>query len=414
MLQMGTELTADQRLSKCTVDILGNPRYIAFNGVLMIGERATHDTKCGPVRTAATNGRDEYYHPEFVIRLTDAELRYVILHEGKHKMYRHLITWRGLWEIDPECANKACDYVINLEIEDENKDGFAMRPREEVIKVCVDERFRGMNSKQIFDILRQEKQQGGGGNEDKPGQPGGDDEGAGFDVHDWEGADDLTDDEKHQLERDIDEAIRQGALAAGKAGTSDTIDISELLTPQLDWRQILREFIQQTCAGKDYSTYNRPNRRYRSAGIYMPTGVSEQVGELICAQDMSGSTGMGKMRPVFQTEIQNACDTVHPEALRMLYWDTEIAGEEVYQGEEVKDFHKSTKPKGGGGTVVSCVSQHLIRKNIKGQAIIILTDGEIYGGDWGTWTIPVLWVIVDNPRAKPPCGKVIHVDSAYA
>jgi predicted metal-dependent peptidase len=407
MLHMGKKLLPEQRLTKCTVDILGHTRYIAINGVLMLGERTIDTEKCGPFKTAATNGRDEWYHPDFVDVLTDAELRYVILHECKHKQYRHLITWKCLWDIDPQCANKACDFFINLEIEEENPDGFAARPRESIIKVCVDKKYKGMNSKQIFDALREEQQQQGGN--PKPG-----DDGTGIDSHDWEGAEEMTAEEKQQLERDIDEAVRQGALAASKTGTAGTIDYSELLKPQIDWRQVLREFIKQTCAGNDYSTYARPNRRYRSAGIYMPTGVSQQVGELIVAQDMSGSTGMGAMRSVFQTEVQNACDTVHPEALRMLYWDTEVTREEVYKGDEVKDFHKSTKPTGGGGTTVSCVSHHIAVNGIKAQAVIILTDGDIYGGDWGTWTMPVLWVIVDNPDKHPPCGRVIHVDSSTA
>ena len=93
------------------------------------------------------------------------------------------------------------------------------------------------------------------------------------------------------MARDIDEAIRQGALIAGKTGSGGDRDLVELLKPQIDWREVLREFVVTTCTGSDYSTWQRPNRRYISAGVYMPSGISESIGELVIAIDTSGSIG---------------------------------------------------------------------------------------------------------------------------
>ena len=53
-------------------------------------------------------------------------------------------------------ANAACDYVINLELNDENDDGFAVMPSGDY-QGLVDERFRGMDSAQVFDILLSEQ-----------------------------------------------------------------------------------------------------------------------------------------------------------------------------------------------------------------------------------------------------------------
>lgn len=200
-----SKLTPQQRLQKAVIAIMGNERYRALAPILMIGERKIKEG----IPTACTNGRDEYYGAPMIEAIHDANVRYIVLHESYHKMFRHLITWKNLWDIDPQCANQACDYYINLKLNDENQDGFAVMP-EGQYKGLVDERFRGMNAAEIFKILRQEKQEGGGS---------GSGSGEGFDEHDWEGAQELTPDEKHQLERDIDEAIRQGALAAGKTGT---------------------------------------------------------------------------------------------------------------------------------------------------------------------------------------------------
>lgn len=125
MLALGNnKLTPRQRLDKAAVAITGRPYYRHLSGILMVGNRSIKEG----IPTACTNGRDEWYGPEFVESLTDAELRFVVIHETYHKLYRHLTTWANLNKINPRKANQAMDYVINLQIRDENKDGFAVCP----------------------------------------------------------------------------------------------------------------------------------------------------------------------------------------------------------------------------------------------------------------------------------------------
>jgi len=391
MLSIGKQLTTEQRLSKAVIDIMGNDKYIALAGVLMIGDRTVEDN----VPTACTNGRDEMYGRKFVDELTDPELRFLVLHESYHKLYRHLTTWQHLYKEDPRLANAACDYVINLKISDDNTDGFATMPKDGLI----DNKFKGMDSAQVYNILKQDQEDNGG-----RGGPSN-----GFDDHDWDGAQELSDAEQRDLARDIDEAVRQGALIAGKLGSGADRSITDLLKPQVDWREVMREFITTTCAGNDYSTWKRPNRRYMTSGVYMPSGISESVEGIVVAGDMSGSIGEAE-QAVILTEAKSCFDAVQPSWVRMLYWDTEVCSDEVYEQHELDDFIKSTKPVGGGGTNVECVPAHMTKHGIKAQAAIVITDGYL-GGSWGTWDCPVLWVILDNDNAKPDVGTAIHVKS---
>ena len=127
----------------------------------------------------------------------------------------------------------------------------------------------------------------------------------------------MSEQDKRELAKDIDEAIRQGALIAGKMGSGGDRDLEELLKPQIDWREVLREFITSTSAGSDYSTWQRPNRRFVSVGAYMPSGISEKVGELVIAIDTSGSIGQLELT-AFLSEVQSICDTVSPDKVRLL------------------------------------------------------------------------------------------------
>ena len=109
---LNKELTEEQRLSKAVVAILSEPRYTALAGVLMIGDKTVDDN----VDTAYTNGRDEVYGRAFIAELNDAELRFLVLHETYHKLFRHLITWKHLWDTNPKVANIAMDHNINIKI----------------------------------------------------------------------------------------------------------------------------------------------------------------------------------------------------------------------------------------------------------------------------------------------------------
>jgi predicted metal-dependent peptidase len=406
MLMMNN-LSPDQRVQKAVIDIMANPKYMALAGVLMIGSRRVeYDASKCP--TAYTNGKDVVFGADFIADLNDRQLRFLVLHEEYHKLYRHLTTWKHLYDEDPQLANMACDYVINIKLVDDNADLFATMDGPLNIG-CFDEKYRGWDSAQVFNDLKQQGQgQGNGsGQGDGQGMPNG--SGKGFDEHGWEDAQAMTADEQRELAREIDEAVRQGALAAGKLGNGADRDMVELLQPQVDWREVLRAFVQTTCQGTDYSTWRRPNRRYIGAGVYMPSGISEQIGEIVVAIDTSGSIGARELG-VFLAEIKEVADTVHPEAIRILYWDTDVAGDERYEGAEVDNIVQSTKPKGGGGTNVECVPQYIQDNQIKAQAVIVLTDGYLFGG-WGEWHHPVLWTVLDNERAKPDVGKTVHIKS---
>lgn len=396
MFMLGAKLTVEQRLQKAVIDIMANPKYVALAGILMIGNRRVEDDprRCP---TAYTNGRDEVYGRDFCDSLNDAQLRFLVLHECYHKLYRHLTTWRWMYDENARLANQACDFVINVKLVDDNVDGFAKM--DGPLKMgCYDRKYAGWDSAQVYNDLK-----------NNPPPPSGGGSGTGFDEHGWDDAKEMTVQEKQDLAREIDEAIRQGALMAGKMGSGGDRTLDGLLQPQVDWREVLRDFVQATCQGSDYSTWRRPNRRYIGAGIYMPSGISESIGEIVVAIDTSGSIG-GPQLSAFLTEVKSVAETVHPEAIRILYWDTQVCGDERYEGDDVDKIVQSTKPKGGGGTIVECVPKYLQDKQIKAQCVIVLTDGYL-GGSWGDWHHPVLWTILNNKSAVPSVGQAVHISN---
>jgi predicted metal-dependent peptidase len=399
-------MNEERKLQKAKIALMRSPKFALLSGILMVGKTRVDDN----IPTACTNGRDERYGRAFVKELRDTELNFLVAHEGYHKMYRHLTTWRKLHDEDHRLANSACDYVINLQLQDIDpsetliampryKDG----PHKGKRMGLVDERFRNMNTKQVFDILKQEKKDGGNSGVEGDG---------GFDEHDWADAKNMSDAEKKELLKEIDQAVRQGIMAHQKiAGTgAGGIDreLEGLLEPKVDWREVLREFVKATCNAKDASSWRRPNRRFLSTGTYMPSMIGEKVGHLVVAIDTSGSIG-GSELAEFLSEVKGIAEEVNPEVVDLLYWDCDVAAHEVYEGSEVSNIVSSTKPRGGGGTSPSCVSAYLKEKAIVPECIVVLTDGYV-GSDWGSeWTAEVLWCIVGGNDDVAPNGKTVHV-----
>jgi predicted metal-dependent peptidase len=396
-------LTAERKLSKVVIDLMRNPLFADMSGIFMMGTKQVSDT----VPTAHTNGRDEVYGREFIDALSIQEVAFVVVHESFHKMYRHLTTWKKLWDEDPRLANMACDYVINLEIvtRDPNRTVVSMPQKDGKPVGLIDRRFAGMNTKQVFDMLKQEQEEGDGG--------GGGGDGEGIDQHDWEGANDLTKEEKEELVKQVDQAIRQGMIAAqkmhGKGAGGMSRELTDILEPKVDWREQLREFVNATCAGRDYSSWRKPSRRFLSSDIIMPSLTGERVGNIIIGCDTSGSiTNEDHARNLSETDA--ILSVVTPDKLHIIYWDHTVAAHEIYDDSTRGSFRTSTKPMGGGGTNPDAMEAYLKQHDIKADCIIMFTDGYVpnWGSDWNG--APILWVITGGGRMTASTGKTIHID----
>lgn len=396
------KLSPEQRIERTHVTLMRDKRFCLFSGLFMIGKTEVVDN----IPTAATDGVNVKYGRAFVDSLNDKQLAFLILHETMHKAYRHLTVWDKLYKKDPMLANMACDFVINLQIKDYDPDGLVVEmPTNENGKVlgCIDEKYRGMDAAQVFAELQKNP---------PPIGDGGDGEGAGFDEHEWGKASEVTPEEAEKIAKEIDNALRQGALLAGKMNGEISTEIRELLNPKVNWRDALRDLIKTIAKGRDDSSWRKYNRRFVGSDIYMPTPISIKLGRIVLAQDTSGSV-YGEPLVQFMSEVNSITQETTPEAIDLLYWDTEVASHEVYEGHEVTNLVATTKPRGGGGTSPECIPAYIREKGMTPDCVIVLTDGEFYrneAGDWNGVDCPIIWAIIGNKNFTAPRGIVLHIE----
>jgi predicted metal-dependent peptidase len=395
--------SAEQLLTRATVWLMEYPPTCALSGVMLMGKIEVNDL----VPTAATNGRDEYYGRKFVDKLTEPEVRGLKLHEVFHKAKRDLVTWKHLYEKDPKLANKASDYVNNLMI-------WEIDPTQKYIKLpdggLLDTRFKGMDTGEVFALLKQEKDNGQGNGNGEAGQgegSGAGDQQEGFDEHDWEGSSALSDEEQRQLGEEIDQALRQGKMYAERLNGTLPHAIEAALTPEVRWEDELAEFVTSLCSGSDIPSFRKRNRRRMESEIIYPTMITERLGKLVVGIDTSGSIFCSGVLSSFMAALNNLCEVVRPESVDVLYWDSHVAGHETYDENSYAGLLTSASPEGGGGTEPQCVVDYMQQKNLRPDAVVMLTDGEV--SSWGKgWTAPTLWCITDK-RIKSEVGRSVHI-----
>lgn len=394
------KLTAHDKVIAVHVDISNNKDFASLSGYVYIG-----DVKFENIGTAGTDGRDVWYDPAFVDRLTRKQLRYLVSHESLHKGLMHCTNYKELSKKYPQLCNMAMDYVVNAIIEELDPNfSFVERPTEPA--PLIDAKYQGYSFIEVLqDLLR---------NPPPPppvGSGAGDGKGGAMDEHMFDRAVEVGSKEANELGRQIDDAARQGKLLADKlAGKASRGSVLERATQKRDtnWREHMREWVTALCEGDEYSRFAPPNKRLLPLGVVMPSHFSEATGELIVACDTSGS--MGGIYPTVFGEIARIAQNVNPDGVRVIWWDSAVCGEQLFKPHEFNNIAGLLKPLGGGGTSPNCVVEYIRAKKYQPKGVVWLTDGYLDGSD-GKVDVPALWGVVDNDHFVPPQGKAVRIYS---
>jgi len=412
------KMNAEQRLTAVNVDLANNKTFAIMSGVACVGKNIIDDT----VPTAATNGRDCYYGHDFLMAQTRKQLRYVVLHESFHKALRHCSEYNEICQREPKASNIAMDYVVNAFIEEADPEfQFVERP---TVEPLVHPKYFGMSFVQVLrDILKNAKpieqpQDGQGDSQGVQGDgkavgrvfvdPDGKPIGSELDEHMFG---ELSDEEMKEAEGQIEDAKHQGQILAeklaGKGSRGGNLD-NIMAKRDTNWREHVRNFLTEICEGDEQSRFAPPNKRLLPQGIIMPSHFTESTGEVIIACDTSGS--MSHLYPTVFGEIARIMENVLPESVRLLWWECEVVGEQVFKPIDYPNIANLMKPVGGGGTRVTCVAEHIEHNKLKPKCIIYLTDGYIES-DYRLPDFPVLFGAVDNDSFVASRGKTVRIYS---
>ena len=399
-------ITEEKRIKKGHIALMKHPETALWGGVMMMGSTEVVDEAI----TAYTDGINKKYGRAFLQAIcpTQPEVNGLILHENLHIGLRHHLHGVDMFREDGDKANKAADYVVNDMITEISK------KYPELVQLpkggLYDPQYHNMSMREVYKLLKSKK--GGGGGGGKPEKEGEQGSGSGggeyeFDKHDF--GKPMTQEEAKEMDGKIDRAIREGALLAGRLGIDLPRAISDLLDPVIDWKKELAEFVTSTCKGKDEYTWRKFNRRLISNDIYLPTVENETIGEVVVAIDTSGSIGQEQLN-AFASELVSICEAVSPDAVRILWWDTKVHGEQLFT-DNYDQIGSMLKPLGGGGTRVSSVAEYINKKKINAECVLVFTDGYLESDVVWNISAPTLWMVTENKNWTPPTGKKVFMEN---
>lgn len=393
-------IEAEDALSKAKVKLMIK-KDCAFFATLILQTPVYWITE-DEISTAATDGKNLFFNPAFFLGLDPEERIFLLLHEIMHNVYNHGIRCGFR---DHTTWNEAGDYVIN---DDLIQRGFKMpqgglhdkdyrgQSADEVYQVLINKKDKGQdNTPTPWPDLQSPPEQGGEGQPD-PNQQSQSTGGV-----QAPSAQEVEDHNKNLLTQ----ATQASQMSGDKAGTvpgSLQRTLDDMLKPKLPWNKILAKFLF-SLNKNDYS-WRRPNRRFISQGIIMPSLYSEGVGKIDFAIDTSGSVSKDDFNR-FISEIGYVFKAFNPNEIGVMQFDHILQGNEKCCS--VQDFLK-LEFKGGGGTRIEPVLEEY--KNNDAKALIILTDGYLYHGAELDPKKPVVWAIYDNPNFVPNFGTAIHFD----
>ena len=390
-------LIAEQLISKAKVALMNDPDWQWMASIIMMGttEFVPADDE---MTTAQTDGLNERYNKGFIEGLTLPQVKFIILHENYHKMFRHLFVWEKLWKQNAMMANIACDAVINTQYL-LNKAGIDFVKGGVLMPDYADADL--WNVKDVFDDLMKKAKAN-----PQQAQPK-----AGHDEHDWEGATEMTEEEAEEVKKQVDNAIRQSALVGSMSGGMPR-SVREMLVPAVDWRTLLAEFVKSACTGLDKATWRKPHRTYVAYDMYMPSPYSETMKRILLAGDTSGSID-DLMLCKFLGHMQCLVNEVNPDGVDIAWWDSKVAGVDSFERGGMDALANAVKPKGGGGTEPACITRWIDHEDKRDDysCVVVITDGEFYSSDIGDWgELPVLWLVINKrPVANIPVGVTVHV-----
>ncbi len=329
--------------------------------------------------TAATDGKDIFFNPDFLLSLPPSQQDGLLLHEVLHAALLHVlrrgVRKAGVWNI-------AADIVVNGAIAAQ---GCFQLPEGGI----RDEKLEHLSVEEIYELLQQQQKCPHClSNPDLLENPPGDENLSPNPSPTRRGEfDSLSEAKKVELESHWRNAMQQASVIArttnqGRLPAGMERELGALNQAQLDWRSYLWRYLVKTPT--DYTEFDR---RFIGRGLYLETLQGESV-KVYVAVDTSGSINNQQLK-MFLSEVNGILNS-YPHLECELYY----ADADAYGPFELNPDSTIPKPQGSGGTSFIPFFNKISDRtdNMTTGICVYLTDG------YGTFPdtppeLSVLWVV---------------------
>ena len=336
------------------------------------------------IPTACTNGRELRYSPAYVLKLTDAQVRGLLVEEVSHIAHLHHTRRQNR---EPRAWNTAADLALSARMKN---GGF------DIADMLYDPQYANMSAEEIYAKRRQQKK-------DDSGAPG---RGMVSDAPGGEAG-------RAMAEIQAQANLRTAVSLAKRAGQAGSIPgeflelIEDFDAGRVDWKRRLRAFAEDSTVRE--TCWKVPSKR-SPYPILLPGRSNAAPAKVGVAIDGSGSMGKNELR-VVGGELQQMLDEGVAGEIVVAYHDTIVHKHERYSPGDMLTLEVP----GRGGTAFGPALEWFKENEPDCASLIFLTDGD--GNDNATIEdpgIPVLWGIIGGSRhfLAPSFGEPLDIDAS--
>jgi predicted metal-dependent peptidase len=343
-----------------------------FFGTLVMGIQVLEVE--GPGKTAWIDGKNVKFNKSYVQNISREVFITVLLHQILHVVFQH--KKRGITAVNKAAWNYACDIVVNNIIVN-TVERFSEKMKLPTHMIPI-KKHANQSAEEIYEVYKSKKNEL-------------DELDLFLETIDMDDVDyaELT----NILVRAESAARMQGQLPLGISR-----EYNFLMYPKIDWRIMLKEFIQSFPNDWDFS--NR-DRRFMNSPFYLPSLAGEKI-QIALAIDTSGSISHDEISQ-FMTESYSILAAYQRVEIIMMCCDAAVHNvKKVTSLQEATSFNVT----GGGGTDFRPVFEKLKDFHSEFDALIFFTDGH------GTFptnlysNYKVLWIM--TTEVKAPFGNTIR------
>ncbi len=405
------------------------------------------------IKTLATDGYHIFYAAEFIQQLSIDEMEFVVAHEIYHCIFGHTMgegkVQRKQDDWDADLWNRACDFVINLDLVNSRigKTNI-VNGKHHIgdIQICYNTKYTNMSAEEVYYELLEDdtdpegqqldqhiefeivSDQSQGDDSDNPdgegenatdGDTGASEGNSNIKIQITESQYDAESVRWHKIAQQAVMQVNTASQGAGSIPEHLLRLIGEIHKPKIKWTNVLRRFVVSMRTSG--FSWTRPDKKTFGSRFTLP-GYRTDDEKLIIAVaiDTSGSIRddalnkflselMGIMKGYRQYEIHAFCFEASVDESTYMCITSGCRSVE----DNLKAY--ASRVKGGGGTRFQAIWDFMRQKQIKPKGLVVFTDGYPCDSSWENESryCPSMFVTVDNRDGwKAPFGMTVAYEDA--
>lgn len=341
------------------------------------------------IKTADVNARGQIrYNPTWLNEKPLGQAVFVVAHECMHYMQDNFTR---MGDRNPKKWNRATDAVNNEILVAAG------------VGTCPPEAIRWPNAENMSpeEVYEQMPDEPGDNDPGTGGEPGNGDD------MDHSASEDMSEAEKKQMQGQLRTELAQAAMAAKQMGQMPGVLerlVRDILQPKTPWHDKLERFMTQRV--KVNYSWSKPNKRFMSLDIYMPSISGVGLGDVAIIRDTSGSVSPAEQSE-FTGHVNRILETCNPTRIYLIDVDTRVSSVEVLTKEDLP-FQGAVSS--GGGTDMRVGLNYVDMELPDVDCCILLTDG--YTPWPESMSVPTM-VATTGAEAPASVGETVKLEISH-